>query len=425
MTSPAAVRMTEGGRPFPLAGQSSWLLLLAVFGIAPLVNALTTPRRFAIAPAPFIGIPDPALTDRATALLVTAQLAVVLGLIFLALPVVRLRANALLVSVAAVSAATLLTGLVHGWGLWSWPLVALLAFVCVILIPLPSSEELRDQGIRVLLAYGTLSLLAAAVASDWAVEREYDFSVLPGVTSRLHGVVGHANSLGPMMVVLLILEWRRPRRRPWVLAVGTVTLIATQSKTAWAALALIAGAAVLRHFGQGNRRPVAPILGVVAVMGVSVYLAAGVSGGAPIDRYDTSAETLTGRTAIWQATLEAWRTDRLLGYGPSLWDDAMAYHYRYRVGFAPGHAHNQLVQTLGLAGVVGAAALLNYVYRLASEARRAHEVSRGTTTALVGALVLRGITEVVMPESPVVADFFLHFLTFWYIAAASAEVADE
>ena len=398
----------------PVVARGAWRLLLVVFGALPAVMALTTHRLFR-GPARF------APTNDAATWLLFGGMAVAVLVIFLTLPFVRLALTPVWLALIVFFAAPVLSAIAHGEPVGAGSAAGLVVFSAVALLPPPPLAWLGRAITTILAAYALGSLVAAVIAPGWAVQQQYEFSTLPGIDSRLHGLTAHANALGPLMVALVLLEIRRERKRPLVLGAAFVALTWSQSKTSWAVLTVLLGVEALRYFRQRSRRPVLPILIVLAVMALSVYIAAGIASGPEIDRRDNSAETLTGRTAVWQVTLEVWRQDWLLGYGPGLWDDAMDFRYRHRVGFAPGQAHNQLFQTLGVSGVVGAAALIWYLLALGALARRGDAVTRGGATALLALVVLRGFTETSMPVSSVGADFFLHLITFWYIGTSAAE----
>ena len=407
----------------PHVAKGSWRLLLLAVAAGPAMHALVSARPFGLVAAPLIGVPTSSMAASVSSGIVAAVFAAGLTALLLLLPAVRIRPNALWLGAVAFFGAGVLTGLAHG-ARPTWPTAGLFVFSAVALLPPPPLAWLRGAVTNVLGCYAGGSLILAFLAPRWALDQQYEFTALPGVDSRLHGVLNHANSLGPLMVALLILEWSQPRRRPVVLAFGGLALIWSQSKTSWATLALIAGVPLLRHLyrrSHRSHRSLFPFVAVAAVIAYTIYLASGLLAGPEVERNGNSLETFTGRTTIWQVTLEVWQEDRLLGYGPTLWDDEMVWRYRHRIAFVPGHAHNQLLQTLGQSGVVGAAALICYLGLLATCARRGDPASRGATSALLGLLVLRGFTEVPFTYAPMAADFVLHLVVFWVLLAAAAE----
>ena len=404
-------------------GSRAWAYVLLTFSAAPVLIALTSKRPFESPPAPFFGHATVELTNRAILLLLLAEIAVAGTAIFMVLPFFRIRVRSPGLAALALVGCAALTAVAKGSPLGLSLVAVVVAFVAAAILPVPPLARIAETARTVLICYGVASLLAGVVARGWAVEENYDLGVIKGFTSRLHGVVSHANDLGPMMVMLLVLEWMRPRRRPWVLGIGAAVLFWSQSKTSWASLVLIAGAPLLRNLRRDGHRSVMPVVGVVALMAFSVYLAMGVVLAPPAEKAN-SVESFTGRKAVWQVTYEVSREDPLLGYGPDLWNEEMARRFRSRVGFLPRTAHNQLMQTIGVSGLLGAAALGAYVVALVRTARRGERASRGGSTALVALLVLRGTTAISLPLFPLVAQFVLHLITFWYLLAAAEDPPD-
>jgi O-antigen ligase len=89
------------------------------------------------------------------------------------------------------------------------------------------------------------------------------------------------------------------------------------------------------------------------------------------------------------------------------------------IGFVASHAHNQVVQTLGEAGVVGGAGLLLYVAALLAYGVRYARATNVVALALVSVMLLRGITEPSLNHTLGTGDFYGHFLIFTYLVLAS------
>jgi exopolysaccharide production protein ExoQ len=239
--------------------------------------------------------------------------------------------------------------------------------------------------------YVAASASAAVLAPNaWSPYPE----TLLGITERLHGVFFHANGLGPMMALYLVLMYANGTRRTrlmWFLgAVALVLLVLSQSKTAWAA-ALAAG--VVLWLGRSKRNAAVRILAVtlVAVAAVSVALLTESQAEFEVlEQQDVeSLRTLTGRTALWQYGLDAWRESPVFGGGPMVFRD---YAQRMDQAWA-GQAHNQYVQTLGRHGVVGLAGLMVLLAVLLGQALRLASHTRYVSLALVALLLVRSLTE--------------------------------
>jgi O-antigen ligase len=366
-------------------------------------------------------------------MLVLIELACAVALFLLAVPVARRpqRGTLAWLGFLGFSAAGLLSGLVHGSSVVrAGLLVGPVAVTGMVLLPRPSLAWFESRFRWVLRAYAFGSLAVAVFAPSWALAHSHQAGVIPGLTTRLAGLAPHPNALGPMMAVLLILEWRAKPRSAVVMTAAAVAVAWSQSKTTLAVIAVVAAVAGyrrLRSVPAGGRSTWLPIILLAVVVGASGYYALGPASPErpPVDRTDVSAETFTGRTAIWQATLEVWRANPLVGYGPDLWGDAMDRRYRYRVGFPPGHAHNQLIQTLGDSGLVGAVALAVYLVGLGGLARAGDRRTLGYGALLFVILVLRSFTEVPLRGATLSTDFLLHMGTFGYLLIGANEKGEN
>ncbi|GIV00133.1 MAG: hypothetical protein KatS3mg014_1748 [Actinomycetota bacterium] len=122
--------------------------------------------------------------------------------------------------------------------------------------------------------------------------------------------------------------------------------------------------------------------------------------------------TLTGRTEIWRATLDVWRENPLFGYGPRLWDVDMSFRFLPTLGWAPAQAHNQVVQTLGEAGLIGLAGLAVYVVVLLRWGVRLRSRSNGSSLLLVMVLLFRSLADRWYSAGATDGNLFVHFVVF-------------
>lgn len=264
------------------------------------------------------------------------------------------------------------------------------------------------------------SLGAALVSPSFALDRDYA-SPIPGLTWRLVGLTDHANSLGALAVVAVMLEispivQRRPRLVLLVPAI--VVLLLAQSKTAWGEMIVAIGllhAGRIRStlFGQDAARSHAGMLGLVAFAAAFALCGLGmlaISSRAQSWIDQASLGTLTGRTRIWEITWAEFERSPWLGYGPALWDA----QYRYEQGLVSvGQGHNQYIHTLGQAGVVGAVGLMVYIGSLVRSGIAAWRAGWSLPLVLSLVLLMRGITETPLSLDGVLStDAFLHALAF-------------
>jgi len=268
----------------------------------------------------------------------------------------------------------------------------------------------------VVLGLGLSSLVVALLRPDFVLHRPAP-GLIPGVDWRLFGLTSHANTLGPIALLGLVLELHTPSSRRAVralhLIVAFTVFALAQSKTAWGAaiaivVAVVVPLALLPRSGPGGsgadfRRAAWTVLAcVVAAIALAATFAALDASDAPSRA--VGIETLTGRTQIWNITLNAWRDNVLFGYGPEIWG------FRRRIQFNMyhvGQAHNQIVQTLGEAGLAGLALLLVFTATLMAVALRRFVQSRGVILAVLLLVLARWVT-----EAPMRAEGVLSWTTF-------------
>ena len=270
-----------------------------------------------------------------------------------------------------------------------------------------------------LLATTLGSLAAIALRPDFAMHRP-DIGGIPGLNWRLYGLTPHANTLGPIALLAIVIELHTPSRWwpvRWLhLSTAALAFVLAQSKTAWAAAPVMLVAIYLPiALGRGMNaagaagrfdRTVWALLGAIAVV---VLTAAALVGFDAFEfvRGRVDLATLTGRTNIWEITLQAWRENILFGYGPEIWglDRQIRFHM-----FHVGHAHNQMVQTLGEAGLIGLLLLLGYLGTLVHAGLRRFLATRGLVLTLLMLVLVRCVT-----EAPLRAEGLLSWATFLHV----------
>ena len=292
------------------------------------------------------------------------------------------------------------------------------------------------------LAVATLllgSLIGIAVSPDFVLHRP-EPGVIPGIDWRLFGLTAHANTLGPVALLGMLLELYSPSRRQWmrwlILGAGVAVFVLAQSRTAWVAGLLImmfvwvplsirpghtSGAG-----SHGFSRAVWTLIGCMALL-IAVVAGMAALGGSEYLQRKTDLGTLNGRFQIWDITLQAWRDNVLFGYGPEIWGAERRMRFNM---FHVGQAHNQFVQTLGEAGLVGLVLLITYLFTLLHAAWRHFVVSRGLILALLVLLLARSVTEAPMRSDGLLSwATFLHMLlllvTCHYMRQPAGQVASE
>src|SRR5438105_2380037 len=155
-----------------------------------------------------------------------------------------------------------------------------------------------------LLIFLIASCLVSVVAPELTIERNYH-SFIPGVTIRFWGLESHANSMGPVALVYLLLAIHQPFERGWLQRLGVVMGVAVfvmaQSKTTWAAAAIaVPLMLVLRTRAWGRAVFVLLASGVLVAVALLLLPSMGPSLEDVLATQEAQeATTLTGRDVIW------------------------------------------------------------------------------------------------------------------------------
>jgi O-antigen ligase len=287
-----------------------------------------------------------------------------------------------------------------------------------------------------LLLFMLIGLLLIPVQPRLVLDSAYGQGFLPGLP-RFAGLAAHAVSMGLLAQLGLLCLQARPFSRRWLnrlaWAVGLTVLLLAQSKTAWMAFIACSACLVLTQRGPlwwrrlNNPLQPGPVMAVLvaAMMGVAALAGVLMFGdiGYQIDRFLNSAEgaqlaSMTGRDRIWAIAWDEWQRNPLFGYGPDLWGDA----FRAAIGMSNAtHAHNQFMDTLSRAGLVGAVTLLVYSALLLALSLHYMRVTGGLSLALLVALLLRSISEVPLLLFGYNIELIIHALLLMTLAAAAQE----
>ncbi|RJG05774.1 O-antigen ligase domain-containing protein [Noviherbaspirillum cavernae] len=275
--------------------------------------------------------------------------------------------------------------------------------------------------------------IAAVAVPQMAVQRNYT-GWIPGLDIRLWGIGSGPNSIGPLSVVFLLLVMHKPFANRLLqllaLATGLAVMVLSQSKTAWLCATICfpilwwgrmlhAPRAASLHHDYALRKLSGPLLicalGILAVSAAALYNV--YSEQVDLFTRDEEIATLTGRTYIWTVALETWAENPLFGYGASMWDDQV----RQLIGMEYAyHAHNQILQALSVAGVVGLAGLLFYAAVMFNYALAANKATRGLSLALFTIILIRSFTEAPFDLSGIFSgEFIMHLLLFRLILLKS------
>lgn len=264
-----------------------------------------------------------------------------------------------------------------------YALFGVLAIVCALGLGAPPLAMVRTVRLGgALLCAGSLAWLAVDAAGASSTYTES----LIGLPLRLHGLYSHANGLGYVAgVVLLLGGVARLRGESFWRLVAVAALVLAQSKTAWGAFAIaLVPLAMHRLQRVGGGRAILGRMGLVVLALAGAWLVVNGVFQLPVDA------TLTGRTALWERVTDNFRANPIGGYGPTMLGPTD--NLRYEFVWA-GHAHNQLVQTAGQSGLIGLAGLAILLIALWSGALRHARATRGASLAATLYLCVRAVSE--------------------------------
>jgi O-antigen ligase len=277
------------------------------------------------------------------------------------------------------------------------------------------------------------SLIAMVVAPHLVLETGYK-GFIPGISFRLAGLTEHANSLGVIAAIALLLEFSKfVCKKPNVVfsLISFANLILAQSKTAW--VIVIIGIVMINFntYWKGDLQTRRQGNSLAIVTGVLIFAAfAGLIFFLKADSLQdliasdrSGLTTFTGRTKIWEITWNEFLNNPLSGYGPSIWD----LQFRFQHGMMHvGQAHSQYMQTIGQAGLLGAVALAFYIYLLVSRSYQGWNETNGFSFLMVLVLLIRGFSESPMRMSGILDfDGFTHLLAFLSVAALTMSAREK
>lgn len=288
-----------------------------------------------------------------------------------------------------------------------------------------TSEQGEDLLLRLvrdgLLLVLITGLCLIPVMPDLVLQKGY-VGFIPGFSYRYWGLASHANNIGPLAIFFfLVLCWLPYKSRAlmmFAIAVAGITLIISQSKTSFISATLISAIFIVRWLWQAifrNRfgRGVSVVVigfGMVVVLLVLVAFVADLYSHLLemlLNKIQGRGTLLTGREFIWSITMAEWERNPIFGYGPGLWGAEFSTRFGY-FGIA-SNAHNQFIDTLGSAGILGATGLIIYVAVFVRYALLLAGQSNWLSIALLVFILTRCISEVPLKTLNITtSDFFMH-----------------
>lgn len=228
---------------------------------------------------------------------------------------------------------------------------------------------------------------------------------------QVAGVTPHPNALGPVAALGIGVELARHGRPTLVsvvrLAASIAACVLAQSHDGWVIAGIVALAWFLRRresTSDGEASPPRRGRQALVIVAVLWLVAARTTGHLAIENW---RELLNGRQEVWSLALKPFYAHRLLGGGPGVF----GVDFRStngELGTLVGEAHNQAIESLAEAGLVGACALAIGLLLLIGPARRAWR--RGNW--LPGGLLLASVVYFTV-EAPLRPGLLIP--TFWVL----------
>lgn len=296
-----------------------------------------------------------------------------------------------------------------------------LAFGLFLIAVLGLARALPREAIVSFALFGSAAYVLVALAVEGGSGA---FDPL-GAGYRLSGVF-HPNTTGAFAAVLVMAAaCTEPRRvRPWLLAaaiaLGAVVVLLTRSRSALLGLGIALSIRWLAA-ARPSRGVFALVVGAwLACAGALVFGQAGVDAARDAllsSREDSELETLSGRTALWDALLGYAAQRPVLGYGfGSFWDTERIQELFATQRWPVTEAHSTYLQQLLDLGVIG---LTLYLLLIVAASWRAVRRLRATgdrayafMLCVLAYFLVVGALETMHPNPG-----FLSFLFLWTLAS--------
>jgi len=278
--------------------------------------------------------------------------------------------------------------------------------------------------------FGYLLLL---VRPNMAADFSYSQGLIPGMP-RFAGLAPHSIVLAGLtqiaMLTLLLHPFANRRRNLLAWLLCGITFVFAQSKTVWISTIVIGGILYVVRNKDRLRAQLwderykgafiaAITAGMIGATAVSANLLFG-NAANKLDRFLNSQEgaqltSMTGRDQIWELAIARWLHNPVFGdgAGPSLGLSSAT------------HAHNQLLDTLMHAGLIGGTGLVLYFLAMGYYAIKYSAPSRGVTLAIFLVIAFRCIGEIPLSVKGYGPEFIAQLLLLVLIASYSAPVARQ
>jgi len=271
-------------------------------------------------------------------------------------------------------------------------------------------EEKIDKFLYIPLIFVYTSLFAAIFFPSWAFQYGYNQSPI-GLPMRLFGMAPHPNILGSIAFSALVLQRidNKKSQANLIHAIASIiTILLSQSKTIWITLFIwVIVEAFIKFFGR--RQQVYKIIGYGLLLTLLITTSFLLFQQKMLEDTFSSSITLTGRTDVWTITLDVWKQNPLLGYGPDIWNLDFRQTYGY---LWAGQAHNQIMQTIGESGILGLLSLVVFYAVLIQIGSKYAPVTKGAAFGIVILILMRSFTEVPLRNYLIDMSFIMNSIFY-------------
>lgn len=311
----------------------------------------------------------------------------------------------------------------------SWIYTPILGVGLLLLTP-EGGRQCLVYARNAIVVFCAVSLLLIVVRPNLVLQTDYTQGYL-GIP-RFAGLAPHAITMGLVACVGIWCLMTEPLRskfnRRLAMAICLLALFLAQSKAVWISLILTLPVLIFSRrelpsfHGVAKSRyrgllAIGIALGALVLIALVAYLTMG-GFDQKLAKLLGSEEgsrivSFTGRDRIWDVALAEWRKAPIFGYGLPLF----GREHQIQIGmlFATS-GHNQLIDTLGRTGLIGACSLVLYTGGLLYLGIKYRRASQGLSAALVIAIVIRMISEVPFNMGTVGLESISHYLLLVTIA---------
>lgn len=255
-----------------------------------------------------------------------------------------------------------------------WTIVGVIGlYSATYFLPHPNLDWwIREVRIMLLVVFIYGSIVAAILFPNWAWDKDYATESAVAIFSmRLFGTANHANALAPLAAFTWLLGRLPNCRLPWEYIHGIAILMVlffAQSKTIWIISIFLIGIYLFLKVRTmcGSKKYFIYATTTLSFTVGFIYLIKYSSYASRIQdlMYDPQIFTLTGRLPLWLLAINMWLDKPWIGQGLEAWSSGALLDNIRLLGWAAPHAHNQILQILSQAGLIGLAVMILWVFRM-------------------------------------------------------------